>query len=89
MTFAQLLHGVLDHFLGDEAFERRDRKKIERIRERLRDEVREEVFDEAFTTAWAEISESLRRTMPDGGKERIRQRLLSRHRGTRRQDATA
>ena len=49
MTFAQLLHKVLDHFFGDEAFARRERRQIEKISDRLWDEVYEEVFDEAFT----------------------------------------
>ena len=30
MTFAQVLHRVPDHYFGDEAFERRDRKQMEK-----------------------------------------------------------
>ena len=42
MTFAQLLHRVLDHYLGDEAFARRQRRQIEKISDRLWDEVYDE-----------------------------------------------
>ena len=31
MTFAQVLHRVLNHYFGDEAFERRDRRQIAKI----------------------------------------------------------
>ena len=30
MTFTQVIHGVLDHYSGDEAFERRYRKHMEK-----------------------------------------------------------
>ena len=30
MTFTQVIHGVLDHYSGDEAFERRYRKQMEK-----------------------------------------------------------
>jgi len=39
MTFAQLLHRVLDHYLGDEAFERRQRRQVEKISDRLWDKI--------------------------------------------------
>ena len=58
MTFAQLLHKVLDHYLGDEAFARRERRQIEGSRERLWEEVYEEVFDEAFEAAWTDVPEN-------------------------------
>lgn len=88
MTFAQMLHRVLDHYLGDEAFARRERKQIEKIEERLRRKVYEEVFDEAFTAAWTEVPESLRKKMPADSRERVRQRILARRPAMRGNDAT-
>ena len=88
MTFAQLLHRGLNHFFGDEAFARRERRQIEKIKERLRDEVHKVVFAEAFTAAWAEISESLRERLPDDFRERVWQRCLNRRLEARRRDAT-
>ena len=85
MTFAQVLHRVLDHHFGDEAFERRDRKRVEKIEEGLWDKVFTEVWDEV----WTEIPESLRNRMPDDFRERILQRLLNRRPAKRSIDATA
>ena len=79
MTFAQLLHRVLNHYFGDEAFERRDRKQVEKIKEGLRDKV----WDEVFKEAWTEVPEELRLRVTDDGRERIRQRFLNRRRAER------
>ncbi|MYC38442.1 MAG: hypothetical protein F4X66_16250 [Chloroflexi bacterium] len=89
MTFAQLLHRVLDHYFGDEAFERRQRRQIEKIRERLRGKVYEEVFDEAFTAGWMDVPEAIRLRLPDDSRERIRQRVLARRPAMRGNDASA
>ena len=59
----------LNHYFGDEAFARRDRRQVEKVRMQLLGEV----FDEV----WLEVQEELRRRMPDGSKERIRQRTLA------------
>ena len=88
MTFAQLLHRVLDHYLGDEAFTRRQRRQIGKIRERLWDQVYEEVFDEAFTAAWTDVPEEIRVRLPDDSRERIRRRILARRQAMRGNDAT-
>ena len=88
MTFAQLLHKVLDHYLGDEAFERRQRRQVEKIRERLWDKVYEEVFDEAFTAGWMDVPEAIRLRLPDDSRERVRQRILARRPAMRGNDAT-
>ena len=88
MTFAQLLHRVLDHYLGDEAFARRQRRQIEKISVRLWDEVYEEVFDEALTAAWTNVPEAIRLRLPDDSRERIRQRILARRPAMRGNDAT-
>ena len=88
MTFAQLLHRFLDHYLGDETFARRQRRQIEKISDRLWDEVYEEVFDEAFTAGWAEVPEAIRLRLPDGSSERVRQRILARRPAMRGNDAT-
>ena len=88
MTFAQLLHRVLDHYLGDEAFARRERRQVEKIEERLRGKVYEEVFDEAFTAAWTDVPEAIRLRLPYDSKERVRQRILVRRPAMRGNDAT-
>ena len=88
MTFAQLLHRVLDHYLGDEAFARRERRQIEKIEQRLRGKVCEEVFDEAFTAAWMDVPEEIRVRLPDDSRERVRQRILARRPAMRGNDAT-
>ena len=88
MTFAQLLHRVLDHYLGDEAFARRERRQIEKIEERLRRKVYEEVFEEAFTAAWADVPEEIRVRLPDDSRERVRRRILARRPAMRGNDAT-
>lgn len=88
MTFAQLLHRVLDHYLGDEAFARRERRQIEKIEERLRRKVYEEVFDEAFTEVWADVPEEIRVRLPDDFRERVRRRILARRPAMRGNDAT-
>ena len=77
MTFAQTLHRVLDYYFGDEAFERRDQKQIEKIKETLRPEIYEREFEAAFAVAWADVPESIRVRLGDDGKERIRQRILA------------
>ena len=86
MTFAQLLHRILEHFLGDEAFARRERKQIEKIEERLRSEVHEEVFDEAFTAAWTDVPEEIRLRLPDDSRGKIRRRILARRPAMRGRD---
>ena len=65
MTFAKMLHRVLDHYFGDEAFERRDQKQIEKIKERLRPEIYEQEFEVAFAEAWADVPESIRMRLPE------------------------
>ena len=80
MTFAQALHRVLDHYFGDEATERRDRKRVEKIEERLREKVYAEVWDEVFTGVCTEIPEELQLRVTDDGREKIRQRFLDRRR---------
>ena len=88
MTFAQLLHRVLDHYLGDEAFARRERRQIEKIENQLWGKVYEEVFDEAFTAGWMDVPEAIRLRLPDDSRERIRQRILARRPAMRGNDAT-
>ena len=89
MTFAQLLHRVLDHYLGDEAFARRERRQIEKIEERLRGKVCEEAFDEAFAAAWTDVPEEIRVRLPADSRERVRRRILARRPAMRGNDATA
>ena len=88
MTFAQLLHKVLGHYLGDEAFARRERKQAEKIKERLRGKVYEEVFEEAFTAGWTDVPEEIRARLPDDSRERVRRRILARRPAMRGNDAT-
>ena len=88
MTFAQMLHRVLDHYLGDEAFARRERRQIEKIRDSLWDEVFEEIFDEAFTAAWMDVPEEIRVRLPDDSRERVRRRIVARRPAMRGNDAT-
>ena len=88
MTFAQLLHRVLDHYLGDEAFARRERRQIEKIKERLRGKIYEELFDEAFAAAWTDVPEEIRVRLPDDFRERIRRRILARRPAMGSNDAT-
>ena len=88
MTFAQLLHRFLDHYLGDEAFARRERNQVKKIEEGLRGKVYEEAFDEAFTAAWADVPEAIRQRMPDDFRERVRRRILARRPAMRGNDAT-
>ena len=88
MTFAQLLHRFLDHYLGDEAFARRERRETEKIEEGLLGKVYEEVFDEAFTAAWTDVPEAIRLRLPDDSRERVRQRILARRPAMRGNDAT-
>ena len=88
MTFAQLLHRFLDHYLGDEAFARRERRQIEKTRKRLRGKVYEEVFEEAFTAGWTDVPEAIRLRLPDDSRERVRRRILARRPATRGNDAT-
>ena len=78
MTFAQLLHRILDHLLGDEAFARRERKEIEKIERGLLGKVYNETFDEAFTAVWTDVPENIRLRLPDDFRERVRQRILAR-----------
>ena len=87
MTFAQMLHRFLDHYLGDEAFARRQRRQIEKIEERLWDEVYEKVFDEAFTAGWTDVPEAIRLRLPDDSRERVRRRILARRPAMRGNDA--
>ena len=68
MTFAQILHRVLNHYFGDEAFERRGRKRVEKIEEKLRDKVYTEVWHEVFKEAWPEVPEELRLRVTDDGR---------------------
>lgn len=89
MTFAQMLHRVLDHYLGDEAFARRERRQIEKINERLRGKIYEELFDEAFTEMWADVPEEIRVRLPDDFRERVRRRIVARRPAMRGNDATA
>ena len=88
MTFAQLLHRVLDHYLGDEAFARRQRRQIKKIREKLWDKIYEEVFDEAFAAGWMDVPEAIRLRLPDDSRERVRRRILARRPAMRGNDAT-
>ena len=83
MTFAQMLHRALDRYFGDEAFERRDRKQIEKIKETLRPEVYEEVFAEA----WADVPESIRARLPDDSRDQVRERILANRPAKRSIDA--
>ena len=83
MTFAQMLHRVLDHYFGDETFVRRDMRQIEKIRDGLRDEV----WNEVFAEVWSEVPEELRKKVPNDGQEKIRQRILARRRPARGKDA--
>ena len=89
MTFAQMLHRVLDHYLGDEAFARRERNQVNKIKEGLRRKVYEEAFDEAFTEVWADVPEAIRLRLPDDFRERVRRRILARRAAMRGNDATA
>ena len=88
MTFAQTLHRVLDHYFGDEAFERRDQKQIEKIKETLRLEIYEQEFEVAFAEAWADVPESIRVRLSEDFREKIRGRILARRPAMRGIDAT-
>ena len=80
MTFAQSLHRVLNHYVGDEALQRRDRKRVEKIKEGL--------WNKVFTEVWDEVPEELRLRVTDDGRERIRQRFLNRRTAKGSIDAT-
>ena len=64
MTFAQSLHRVLDHYFGDEAFERRGRKKLEK--ERLRMQADNQRVLKEF---WEKIPKHLQEQVPQEARE--------------------